>query len=66
MPVSAQDAQIIIAETRRRLDSLGPIIRMAIPPLPQILENIPQVARKYTVQEIIDLYWGAYRQGLLR
>jgi len=59
------DAQEIVEEVRRVYSSIPLLARPMVPPMPEILKRIPACARKYTLQQIIDLLEEAHAQGLL-
>jgi hypothetical protein len=61
--VSSDDAQEIISRVRESYASIPLIARPLIPPLPNILKTIPGCARKYTLQQIIDLIEEAHARG---
>jgi len=63
--IAPEDAQEIVEEVRRVYSSIPLIARPMVPPMPQILKRIPVCARKYTLQQIIDLLEEAHAQGLL-
>jgi len=63
--ISPEDAQEIIAQVQRLYASIPLIARPMVPSMPQILRGIPVCARKYTLQQIIDLLEEAHVQGLL-
>ena len=63
--ISPEDANEIIEEVRRAYSSIPIIARPMVPPMPEVLRRIPACARKYTLQQLIDLLDEAYSQGLL-
>lgn len=63
--ISTSDAQEIIQEVQRLYASVPFIARPMVPLMPQILRRIPACARKYTLQQIIDLLEEAHAQGLV-
>jgi hypothetical protein len=63
--ISPSDAQEIVQEVQRLYASIPIIARPMIPPMPQILQRIPACARKYTLQQIVDLLEDAHAQGLI-
>jgi len=63
--ISPEDAHEIIEEVRRAYSSIPFIARPMVPPMPEVLRRIPECARKYTLQQLIDLLDEAYSQGLL-
>jgi len=63
--ISPEDTQEIIEEVRQLYSSIPILMRPLVPPIPQILERIPASARKYTLQQLIDLLEEAHTQGLL-
>jgi hypothetical protein len=63
--ISPSDAQEIVEEVQRLYASVPFIARPMVPPMPQILQRIPACARKYTLQQIIDLLEEAHAQGLI-
>jgi len=63
--ISPEDAHEIIEEVRRAYSSIPIIARPMVPPMPEVLRRIPACARKYTLQQLIDLLDEAYSQGFL-
>ena len=63
--ISPQDAQEIVAEVQALYASIPVLVRPMVPPLPQILRQIPACARKYTLQQLIELLEEAHAQGLI-
>jgi len=63
--ITPEDAQEIVEEVRRVYSSIPLLARPMVPPMPEILKRIPACARKYTLQQIIDLLEEAHAQGLL-
>jgi hypothetical protein len=61
--VSSGDAQEIISRVRGSYAGIPAIVRHLVPPLPSILRTIPECARKYTLQQIIDLLEEAHARG---
>ncbi len=61
--ISREDAQEIISRIRQSYASIPLIARPLVPPLPTILRTIPECARKYTLQQIIDLLEEAHARG---
>ncbi len=61
--VSNEDAQEIISRVRQSYASIPLLARPLVPPLPTILRTIPDCARKYTLQQIIDLLEEAHARG---
>jgi len=63
--IAPEDAQEIVEEVRRVYSSIPLLARPMVPPMPEILKRIPACARKYTLQQIIDLLEEAHAQGLI-
>jgi len=55
----------IIRQVRDLYKNLNPFIKPFVPPLPDILKKIPPVARKYTVDDLVQLLEWAAEEGLL-
>jgi hypothetical protein len=79
MPVSQEDRRIIVArlnkayqEAKNRIFIFGdPLgfgerwLQRLLPSFPEILQNIPECAKKYKVEEIIEMLLNAYYKGEL-
>jgi hypothetical protein len=65
MPVSQQDAEIIIQAINEAYRKIPWIFRGQIPSMPTILAKLPYCARKYTLQELIDLLEWAHANKLI-
>lgn len=63
--ISNADADVIISYVREAYASIPLIARSLVPPMPQILSAIPACARKYTLQQIIDLLEEAHARRLI-
>ncbi len=61
MTVKEEDKEKIINELNEEIDDLPGMIENFIPPLPEILEKIPESAEGYKVEELLDVLeeaWG--------
>lgn len=63
--IPEDDAREIIRQVRDLYRNLNPFVRSLVPSPSQILRKIPQVARKYTVDDLIRLLERASDEGLL-
>ncbi len=63
MTISLEDQREIIDEINKAYDSVSPLIRGFIPPLPTLLRKIPACANKYTLGEVIDFLTEAHNSG---
>ena len=65
MITDEKDISEILAGVRQLYEKAPLLIRPMIPPLPNILRQIPPCAMKYTLGELVELLENAHAQGLL-
>jgi hypothetical protein len=58
--ISQKDQKEIIDEINAAYNSVSPLIRGFIPPIPDLLRQIPECAYKYTLGEVIDFLQDAH------
>ena len=63
--ITQEDAEIIIKEIRRAYAKIPPLIRHFMPPIRDLLQRIPNCARKYTLDEIIQLIDWMHTENLI-
>jgi hypothetical protein len=62
MTITPKDQKEIIVEINKTYNSLNPLIRGFMPPVPSLLKQIPTVARKYTLGELIEFLEKAHEE----
>ena len=62
MAISSEDQREIIDEINKTYNSLNPLIRGFMPPVPSLLKQIPAAARKYTLAELIEFLEKAHEE----
>jgi hypothetical protein len=62
MTITPEDQQEIIVEINKTYNGLNPLIRGFIPPVPNLLKQIPVAARKYTLGELIEFLEKAHEE----
>jgi hypothetical protein len=62
MTITPEDQQEIVDEINKTYSGLNPLIRGFIPPVPNLLKQIPAVARKYTLGELIEFLEKAHEE----
>lgn len=63
--ISKEDAETILIALAKVYGNIPSEIKQFIPPFEKILENIPDEARKYTVEDIIKLLQWAKDNGII-
>ncbi|MCK4443421.1 MAG: hypothetical protein KAW09_02680 [Thermoplasmata archaeon] len=63
MAISPEDQEEMIREINKSYNSISPLIRGFVPPVPTLLKQIPACARKYTLGEVIDFLTSAHNTG---
>lgn len=63
MTVTEEDAKVIIRKISKAYDKMPSLVKPLIPSLPSILSSMPECAKKYTLQELIELLEKAHRDG---
>ena len=64
MITDQKDISEILEGVRQLYARVPLLIRPMIPPLPNILRQIPQCAMKYTLGELVELLEEAHAKGL--
>lgn len=63
MTVSPNDAKIIIQFINNKYNTLNPVAKLIVPPISAILNDLPDCAKKYTLQDLIDLIQQEHQNG---
>jgi len=62
-PISPEDAEEIINEIQRAYAKVPMVFRSFVPSLPELLQKIPECARKYTLGDLITFLRAAHEEG---
>ncbi len=63
--ISNEDAETILTTLAKAYYGIPPEIKGMIPDLDYILEQIPEEARKYTLEDLIKLLSWANKNGII-
>ncbi|MGC8516332.1 MAG: hypothetical protein ACP5MT_00320 [Candidatus Acidifodinimicrobium sp.] len=63
--ISEEDAEVILTTLAKAYYGIPPEIKNMIPNLDFILEQIPEEARKYTLEDLIKLLSWANKNGII-
>lgn len=63
--ITEEDAEIIIREIQRAYGKIPLLLKRFIPPIPELLQRIPSCARKYTLDELVQLIDWMHTQDLI-
>ena len=62
-PISPEDAEEIVNEIRQAYARVPMIFRSFVPSMPELLQKIPECARKYTLGDLIAFLEVAHEEG---
>ncbi|MFQ6084960.1 MAG: hypothetical protein ACE5OY_01650 [Candidatus Bathyarchaeia archaeon] len=63
MVVTEEDGAVIVREINEAYDRIPTIIKPFVPSLTYILGNVPECAKKYALQELIEFLEKAHHDG---